>query len=153
MISRDDLQTSLNQWHSQGEKIVFTNGCFDILHYGHIDYLEKAKSLGDRLIVGINSDSSVTKLKGPHRPIQDEYSRQAIMAALSCVDAVILFIEATPLNLIHFVKPDILVKGGDWDLEAIVGSSFVASYGGQVKTIPYIEGYSTTSIERKIKNL
>ncbi|MBK8777032.1 MAG: D-glycero-beta-D-manno-heptose 1-phosphate adenylyltransferase [Saprospiraceae bacterium] len=153
MISRDDLQTSLNQWHSQGEKIVFTNGCFDILHYGHIDYLEKAKSLGDRLIVGINSDSSVTKLKGPHRPIQDEYSRQAIMAALSCVDVVILFSEATPLNLIHFVKPDILVKGGDWDLEAIVGSSFVASYGGQVKTIPYIEGYSTTNIERKIKNL
>lgn len=153
MISRDDLQTSLNQWHSQGEKIVFTNGCFDILHYGHIDYLEKAKSLGDRLIIGINSDSSVTKLKGPHRPIQDEYSRQAIMAALSCVDAVILFSESTPLNLIHFVKPDILVKGGDWDLEAIVGSSFVASYGGQVKTIPYIEGYSTTSIERKIKNL
>ena len=153
MISRDDLQTSLNQWHSQGEKIVFTNGCFDILHYGHIDYLEKAKSLGDRLIVGINSDSSVTKLKGHHRQIQDEYSRQAIMAALSCVDAVILFSEATPLNLIHFVKPDILVKGGDWDLEAIVGSSFVASYGGQVKTIPYIEGYSTTSIERKIKNL
>ena len=98
MISRDDLQTSLNQWHSQGEKIVFTNGCFDILHYGHIDYLEKAKSLGDRLIVGINSDSSVTKLKGPHRPIQDEYSRQAIMAALSCVDAVILFSEATPLK-------------------------------------------------------
>lgn len=133
-------------------KVVFTNGCFDLLHYGHIDYLSKAKDLGDFLIVGMNSGESISRLKGSSRPILDENSRIHIMASLFFVDYVIVFNEDTPINLIRELKPHILVKGGDWRNSNIVGKDIVESYGGKVCTIPYIEGYSTTLIESKIKN-
>lgn len=130
--------------------IVFTNGCFDLLHYGHLHYLSAARELGDRLIVGLNSAASVSRLKGPHRPINDEATRQHLLAALEVVDAVVVFEEDTPLELIRNIMPDILVKGGDWKPEQIVGSQLVLEAGGQVRSLPYIEGYSTTAIEAKI---
>lgn len=133
----------------QNRKIVFTNGCFDLLHVGHIRYLKEARHLGDVLVVGINSDSSVRKIKGPSRPIQNEADRAEILAALSCVDFVIIFEEENPINLIHKVKPDILVKGGDWKPEQILGSDFVMSYGGQVKSLQFVNGKSTTSLIQK----
>jgi D-beta-D-heptose 7-phosphate kinase/D-beta-D-heptose 1-phosphate adenosyltransferase len=134
----------------EGKKIVFTNGCFDLIHYGHIQYLQKAKKLGDRLFLGLNSDSSVKRLKGPSRPILDEHDRAHIMAALDCVDQVVLFDELTPLNLIKAVKPHFLVKGGDYKPEQIVGYKEIKKWGGSIKTIDYIEGSSTTGIIKKI---
>lgn len=131
-------------------KVVFTNGCFDLLHYGHIQYLQKARALGDRLFLGLNSDASVRRLKGPTRPVVNEHDRAHIMAALDCVDQVIVFGEETPLKLIKAVKPDILVKGGDYTIEGIVGHKEVQSWGGTVKTIKYIEGSSSTGIIKKI---
>lgn len=144
------LLEQVNAWKSEGEKIVFTNGCFDILHLGHVDYLEKARQQGDRMVLGLNTDASVNKLK-PGRPIVNEYSRARLMAALSFVDAVILFGEETPYELINAIKPDILVKGDDYTIENIVGSDIVIGNGGEVKTIPLVKGYSTTSIINKIK--
>jgi rfaE bifunctional protein nucleotidyltransferase chain/domain len=149
----DDLLLLISRWRSADKSVVFTNGCFDIIHLGHIDYLHKAAALGDYLIVGVNGDASTRRLKGAHRPIQHEISRSSVMAALGCVDAVILFNEDTPESLIQGIKPDVLVKGGDWPLDKIVGSSFVQSYGGLVTTIPFIDGYSTTLIEQKIRQL
>ncbi len=146
------LQAVLNIWHFQNQKIVFTNGCFDLLHLGHIDYLSKASDMGNKLIIGLNSDHSISGLKGPTRPITNEISRACILASLLFVDAVILFDEETPLNLIHFIKPDVLVKGADYTIEQIVGHDLVLKNGGQVKTIEYLPGYSTTSIEQKIRN-
>ncbi len=139
---------SLLPWIQQHKMktLVFTNGCFDLLHLGHVDYLQKAKSLGDKLIVGINSDVSVQRLKGLSRPINDEDQRVALIAALHCVDAVILFPEDTPENLIKLVKPNVLVKGGDYTLDNIVGSDFVQGNGGDVRIIPFLQGYSTTNI-------
>ncbi len=131
------------------KKIVFTNGCFDLLHIGHVRYLQQAKSLGDCLVVGLNSDDSVKRLKGPTRPIQNENDRAEILAALSCVNFTILFTEDTPLNLIKKVKPQILVKGGDWKIEQIVGSDFVLAQGGEVKSLQFVEGKSTTKIIEK----
>lgn len=148
----DDILKKIEDWRFNKEKTVFTNGCFDILHLGHIDYLFKAATLGSHLVVALNSDKSVKRLKGSHRPIQDETSRLAIVAALACVDAVILFEEDTPEVLIKKLKPDFLVKGGDWKIENIIGSSEVIAHGGKVLTIPFIPGYSTTLIEEKIKN-
>ncbi len=145
------LQIQIHQWKSSGDTIVFTNGCFDLLHLGHIDYLEKAKALGDRLIIGVNSDESVQSLKGDSRPIQNIKSRSRLLAALTCVDAVIVFNTATPLELIESIHPDVLVKGGDWLPEQIIGASFVLAYKGVVTTIPFLPGYSTTLIEQKIK--
>lgn len=139
-------------WKEQGLKVVFTNGCFDILHKGHIYYLREARGLGDRLILGLNSDASVSRLKGPNRPLQNEDSRYDVMDALEMVDCVVIFNEDTPIELIDSLQPDILVKGGDYSLETIVGAEEVLSYGGDVKTLSFIEGYSTTSIEDKIKN-
>ena len=147
-----ELLKKIDQWRNNRETIVFTNGCFDILHLGHVDYLNKAAALGDHLIVGMNNDASVRRLKGDHRPIQNEQSRSSVMAALGCVDAVILFEENTPESLIKAVNPTILVKGGDWEIAQIVGSSFVLEHGGKVLTIPFISGYSTTLIEQKIKS-
>lgn len=138
-------------WRSRGEKIVFTNGCFDLLHFGHIHYLAAARDLGDRLVVGINSDASVRRLKGPHRPIQQEASRLHLMAALSCVDAVVLFEQDTPLELIRLILPEVLVKGGDWQPSQILGSDIVTQNGGEVFSLPFVEGYSTTHIEEKIR--
>jgi rfaE bifunctional protein nucleotidyltransferase chain/domain len=132
--------------------IVFTNGCFDILHLGHLDYLFKAAKLGDKLIVGLNSDASISRIKGDNRPILDEKSRGSIIASLLCVDAVILFEEETPQKLIEFIQPNILVKGADYQINNIVGSDFVLSKGGKVQTIPFLEGYSSTAIINKVKN-
>ena len=135
----------------KNKKIVFTNGCFDLLHIGHVRYLEQAKSLGDILIVGINTDASVQVLKGPTRPIQNENDRVEILASLKAVDHTILFGEQTPLELIKEVKPNLLVKGGDWKPEQIVGSDFVLANGGQVKSLQFVNGKSTTSIIEKSK--
>ena len=148
----DNLPFRLAQWRFQDQKIVFTNGCFDLLHYGHIDYLAAARALGDILIVGINSTASVQRLKGKHRPIKDDITRQYLLASLFFVDAVIEFSEDTPLQLIELVQPDILVKGGDWAVENIVGSEIVLAKSGEVKSLPFVEGYSTTILEEKIKN-
>ena len=142
----------IQQWKKEGFKIVFTNGCFDLIHIGHVLYLEDAKSLGDKLIVGLNSDTSVSRLKGAHRPIKDEYNRSHILAALASVDAVIVFENDDPLTLIKDISPDILVKGGDWRPDQIVGSDFVLSNGGEVRSLRFVEGYSTTKMEEKIKN-
>lgn len=142
----------INQWKKEGFKIVFTNGCFDLIHIGHVLYLEDAKSLGDKLIVGLNSDASVSRLKGAHRPIKDEYNRSHILAALASVDAVIVFENDDPSTLIKDISPDILVKGGDWRPDQIVGSDFVLSNGGEVRSLRFVEGYSTTKMEEKIKN-
>lgn len=127
-------------------RIVFTNGCFDIIHRGHIEYLIKAAAEGDVLIVGLNSDESVKKLKGNNRPINDEYSRALVLASIFVVSNVVIFNEETPYELIKIVKPNVLVKGGDYKESDIVGSDFVKSYGGEVKIIPYIEGFSTSKI-------
>ncbi len=147
----DDLNISdiAEAYKADKKKIVFTNGCFDLLHIGHVTYLEEAKKLGDVLIVGINTDASVSKLKGPNRPIQNENDRAVILAALKSVDHTVLFGEDTPLNLIKKIKPDILVKGGDWKIEQIVGSDFVLSYGGDVRSLQFINGRSTTAIIEK----
>jgi D-glycero-beta-D-manno-heptose 1-phosphate adenylyltransferase len=145
------LLGKIAQWNNGGEKVVFTNGVFDVLHRGHVDYLAKARDLGDRLIIGVNTDASVSQLKGPHRPIQDEYSRMLILASFEFVDAVILFGDQTPYELIKMVQPDILVKGSDYKTEDIVGYDIVMAKGGFVKTIDFIPGFSTSLIEKKIK--
>ena len=145
------LSAQLRLWRNKGERIVFTNGCFDLVHRGHVEYLSAAADLGDRLIVGINSDASVVRLKGPNRPIMDETSRQLLMAALECVDAVILFEEDTPYRLIQEIQPDVLVKGGDYTEETMVGADIVRTKGGEIHCIPLIPGCSTSRIEQKIK--
>lgn len=147
----EQLPATLEQWRLAGEQIVFTNGCFDLLHYGHLHYLSDARDLGDRLVVGLNSAASVRRLKGPTRPINDELTRTHLLAALQMVDAVVVFDDDTPLRLIQLVQPDLLVKGGDWQPEQIVGSDMVLARGGKVMSLPFIQGYSTTNIERKIK--
>ena len=141
----------LSFWKFKSKKIVFTNGCFDILHRGHIEYLAKASQEGDMLVVGLNTDSSVTRLKGKDRPVQDQDSRALILASLQFVNAVVLFEEDTPLNLIKTVQPDILIKGADYSIENIVGSDVVLAKGGEVKTIEFVEGYSTSSVLNKIQ--
>ena len=135
---------------SEGKKIVFTNGCFDLLHVGHIKYLSQAKDLGDILIIGLNSDKSVKKLKGNNRPINSFEDRAKLLAALKSVDLVIMFEEQTPENLIKEIIPDVLVKGGDYDIEEIVGYQTVIDNGGQVKTLSFYEGYSSTNYIDKI---
>lgn len=152
IVYRKDLKKLILKWRNANERIVFTNGCFDLLHLGHVDYLAKAKDLGERLIIGVNTDSSVKRLKGEHRPLQDENSRLHILAALQSVDAVVLFDEDTPYELIKEIEPDILVKGADYKIENIVGYDIVVSRGGSVQTIEFIEGYSTTLIEKRILN-
>ncbi|MCB0368341.1 MAG: D-glycero-beta-D-manno-heptose 1-phosphate adenylyltransferase [Bdellovibrionales bacterium] len=146
--SESELLNQLKNIRSQ-KKIIFTNGCFDLLHVGHVRYLQEAKNLGDYLIVGINTDSSVKILKGPTRPIQEENDRAEILAALAAVDATILFNDETPEKLIHTIKPDILVKGGDWTVDNIVGGNFVQSYGGKVFSLQFIDGKSTTNLISK----
>ena len=146
IFTLDELLKRIEFWKTLGDKIVFTNGCFDILHQGHVHLLASCTEFGDRLIVGLNSDSSVKELKGPSRPVNEQDSRAILLAATQFVDGVLFFYEHTPENLINAIKPDILVKGGDWKKEEIIGSNFVESYGGQVKTIPYLNGFSTTEI-------
>lgn len=143
---------TVQDWKSQNEKVVFTNGCFDLLHLGHIDYLAKAKDLGSKLIIGVNSSESVSRLKGPTRPIKSTESRSTMLAAFEFVDLILVFGEDTPLNLITNLKPNILVKGGDYTLDTIVGAKQVEQYGGEVKVIPFLKGYSTTNIVTKIQS-
>lgn len=151
VLDNKNLAETIAKYRAQNKKIVFTNGCFDLLHIGHVKYLEQARTLGDLLIVGINTDASVRVLKGPTRPIQNENDRAEILAALKSVDHTVLFADETPLELIKKIKPDVLVKGGDWKPEQIVGSEFVMSYGGQVKSLQFVYGRSTTSIIEKSK--
>ena len=151
--SKETLLQQCNIWRASGQKIVFTNGCFDILHHGHLTLLANAADFGNKLILALNTDASVRQLKGAERPITCEQDRAFQAASLLCVDAVCLFDEATPESLIHYLKPDVLVKGGDYTLEQIVGADFVMANGGKVEIIPFVEGYSTTSIIGKIKKL
>ena len=151
ILNTKQFDTLLPYWNFKDFKIVFTNGCFDIIHLGHIDYLAKAAGLGNKLVIGLNSDASTRRLKGPTRPINDENARAIILASLSFVDAVVLFDEDTPYNLIKTIQPDILVKGADYKPEDIVGYDIVMAKGGKVETLEYLEGYSTSNIEKKIK--
>jgi rfaE bifunctional protein nucleotidyltransferase chain/domain len=146
-----DAAEQIRQWQAAGDTVVFTNGCFDLLHYGHVRYLADAKDLGQRLVVGLNGADSVARLKGPGRPINDEVTRQLLLASMGMIDLVVVFEDDTPLELIRLLQPDILVKGGDWKPEQIVGSELVLARGGQVRSIPYVEGYSTTLLEAKIR--
>jgi rfaE bifunctional protein nucleotidyltransferase chain/domain len=160
IYSRETLSAAITEWRSEGNAVVFTNGCFDIIHRGHIDYLAKASDLGKKLVIGVNSDASVKRQgKSQSRPLQDEYTRAMILASMHFVSAVIIFDEDTPLDLIGFIKPDVLVKGADYDANEtnkenkkyIVGSVVVRANKGVVKTIEFVEGFSTTKIEDKIK--
>lgn len=150
--TRESIQAILSIWRFKGEKIVFSNGCFDIIHKGHIDYLAKAADLGKRMIIGLNTDNSVRNIKGESRPLQDETSRLTMLAALQFVDAVILFDEPTPYELIQAIQPDFLVKGKDYDAKDVVGYDIVKNKGGDVVTIELTPGYSTTSVIEKIIN-
>jgi rfaE bifunctional protein nucleotidyltransferase chain/domain len=152
-MDRTTVQRMVNIWRLKDDRIVFTNGCFDILHRGHVHYLQEAAALGDRLIVGVNSDTSVMRQgKGPGRPINDQESRAMVLAALRCVDAVVIFEEDTPLELIGIVRPDVLVKGGDWKVEQIVGADIVRAQGGEVRSLGLVEGFSTTGLIGRIKH-
>lgn len=150
--SRQDAKTIAEQWAQNKESIVFTNGCFDIVHRGHIDYLSKAKDKGSKLILGLNTDASVQRLKGPQRPVVDEQSRAILMASLQFIDLVVFFDEDTPYELIKALQPDILVKGSDYKAENIVGYDILMAKGGKVETIDFVPGFSTSSIVEKIKS-
>jgi len=146
----DRLSGELERRRSEGHRVVFTNGCFDLLHAGHVYYLAAARRMGDLLVVGLNSDVSVRCIKGPRRPIIKERQRAEVLAGLGCVDYVVIFSEPEPLNLIRGLKPDVLVKGGDWPEEEIVGADFVKSRGGEVRRVPLVSGASTTAIIQTI---
>jgi rfaE bifunctional protein nucleotidyltransferase chain/domain len=150
--SLDTLKATLRDWKAGGSKVVFTNGVFDLLHIGHITYLAKAAELGDKLIIGLNSDSSVKRIKGDDRPVNDQNNRALLLAALFFVDAVVVFKEDTPHQLITALLPDVLVKGADYAIENIVGGKEVIANGGEVKTIDFVDGYSSTSIIQKIRS-
>lgn len=152
IYAEEDLKVQVNNWKSDGEKIVFTNGCFDILHRGHIEVLAKTADLGDRLIIGLNTDSSVKKLKGASRPINNEKDRALLLSALEFVDAIVFFSEETPYQLISEIVPDVLAKGGDYSTEEIAGHDIVLQNGGKVILIPFVDGFSSTNIIDKIKN-
>lgn len=149
-MNLDELLRAAARWRLKNQTIVFTNGCFDLLHPGHVRYLADAASLGHRLVVGLNSDASVKRLKGPGRPIQNQQSRADVLASLHVIDAVLVFDEDTPLELIRALQPDVLVKGGDWKPADIVGSDLVLERGGIVKSLSFVEGFSTSSIEASI---
>jgi rfaE bifunctional protein nucleotidyltransferase chain/domain len=147
---RSELIHKVKDWKSSGKKIVFTNGCFDIIHPGHVDYLAKAAALGDELIIGINTDASVQKLKGMHRPIQNQNARAFILSALAFTSAIVLFDEETPAELISELSPDFLVKGSDYSIDQVAGGASVMKNGGSVVLLPLLRGYSTSDIENKI---
>lgn len=149
--SKEDLLRIRNAWRLTGNKVVFTNGCFDVLHMGHVQYLFEAKKKGDKLIVGLNSDASVTRLKGAERPYNGAEARAWVLCSLMQIDGVCFFEEDTPLDLINFLKPDCLVKGADYNIDNIVGAKEVLSWGGSVETIELTEGYSSSSIIEKLK--
>jgi D-glycero-beta-D-manno-heptose 1-phosphate adenylyltransferase len=149
-VSPDFLRLT-HFWRFKNKRIVFTNGCFDILHAGHVDYLTQAAAMGDVLIIGLNTDASVSRLKGPDRPLNNQDARASVLSALSVVHAVVLFDEETPEKLIEAIRPNVLVKGSDYKVDEIVGASFVTSTGGEVRTIPFLEGYSSSSILEKLR--
>lgn len=151
IMSRELLKQTVTEWKAKHQKIVFTNGCFDLLHIGHLTYMARAAELGDKLIIGLNADSSVRLLKGEGRPVNNQQSRAALLAALFFVDAVVIFEEETPQNLIADLLPDVLVKGGDYTIDKIVGAKEVMANGGEVKTLTFVDGYSSTSIIEKIR--
>jgi rfaE bifunctional protein nucleotidyltransferase chain/domain len=146
-----DAKKKVERLRSKNKKIVFTNGCFDILHIGHARYLYAAREMGDFLIVAMNSDRSVKAIKGPDRPIMNQSERSEMLASLECVDMVVIFDEDNPMEVIRYLMPDILVKGGDWKEEDIIGADVVRAAGGQIRSIPYINGYSTSGIIKKIQ--
>ncbi|HEU5407738.1 MAG TPA: D-glycero-beta-D-manno-heptose 1-phosphate adenylyltransferase [Nitrospira sp.] len=153
VLPRDQLLSILSSDRAKGKRIVFTNGCFDLIHVGHTRYLQAARSLGDVLVVGVNSDASVRTLdKAPDRPIVPDAQRAEVLAALSCVDYVVIFDESDPLQLITAVQPDVLVKGGDWGIDRIVGREIVEARGGVVKTVPLVPGLSTTGLLQRIRS-
>ena len=149
---RKEARATLAGWRLGSNKIVFTNGCFDLMHPGHLNYLAQARSLGQHLVIGLNTDASVRRLKGEHRPIMDEEARALLLASLAFVDLVVLFGEDTPLDLIQMLRPDVLVKGADYKEEDVVGAKEVRSWGGDVALLPFVDGYSTSAIEAKIKS-
>jgi rfaE bifunctional protein nucleotidyltransferase chain/domain len=153
ILNNTQLTKQTKDWKTEGKKVVFTNGCFDILHKGHLEILTTSASFGDILVVGINTDNSVKRLKGPLRPINDEGFRSIMLASIQYIDAVILFDEETPLNLITLLMPDVLVKGGDYTVEQIVGADVVLKNGGEVKIVPIVKGFSTTKIIESIQKI
>ena len=151
IVAQGEARTQVRKWQQAGKRVVFTNGCFDLIHLGHVDYLEKARMLGDKLVIGLNTDDSVSRFKGPQRPLQDQNSRARVLAAMQFVDLVVFFNDDTPLKLISELLTDILVKGSDYLADNIVGADVVKNNGGVVKTLDFIPGYSTTRIVEKIK--
>jgi rfaE bifunctional protein nucleotidyltransferase chain/domain len=152
VVDLTHLKRLCNIWRLKGDRIVFTNGCFDILHRGHVEYLQEAAALGDRLVIGVNSDASVRRQgKGPDRPLNDEQSRAKVLVALRLVDAVIIFDEETPLELIKAIAPDVLAKGGDWTEDRIVGADVVKAAGGEARSLKLVEGFSTTALVERIR--
>jgi D-beta-D-heptose 7-phosphate kinase/D-beta-D-heptose 1-phosphate adenosyltransferase len=147
------MKQEIDSLQSEGKRIVFTNGCFDILHPGHTRYLYSARELGDYLIVAVNSDASVRAIKGDERPVQPQEVRTEMLAALGCVDGVVVFDEEDPLKLIQYLMPDVLVKGGDWPEDKIIGADVVKGAGGEVKSIPFVTGFSTTDLINRLKQL
>jgi rfaE bifunctional protein nucleotidyltransferase chain/domain len=152
-LTNEEILLKVRSWQSEGKKVVFTNGCFDILHAGHVRYLTAARELGDKLVIGLNSDASVRRIKGPNRPVSCQDDRAEVLAALAVVDAVTLFDDDTPEKLIGMLLPDILVKGADWPVDKIAGASAVLQHGGSVLTVPLLEGRSTTGIIEAIIHL
>lgn len=151
IVTLPELKTRVDEWKAAGEKVVFTNGVFDLLHTGHITYMVDAASLGTKLIIGLNSDASVKRLKGPERPVNDQDSRALLLASMLFIDAIVIFEEDTPLNLISTLLPDVLAKGGDYTVETIVGAKEVLANGGDVEVISFVEGFSSTAIIKKIR--
>jgi len=149
-LNHAELAEQVKEWQEQGLKVAFTNGCFDLLHRGHTDYLEKTKALADKLVVALNTDESVRRIKGPKRPVADQDGRLHVMASLEAVDAVTLFDEPTPLEIISVLKPDVLTKGDDYNIATIVGAKEVLGWGGQVLTVPLVPGYSTSLLIDKV---
>ncbi len=150
IVTRDDAQRIVNEWKAQGEKIVFTNGCFDIIHKGHVCYLAQARDLGTKLVLGLNTDASIKRLKGDSRPIKEEESRALTVASFAFIDLVVLFDEDTPHELISLLVPNVLVKGSDYKVQDIVGADVVLQHGGEVKTIDFVQGFSTTNYVKKL---
>lgn len=149
ILDVETLRQRIQHWRAVGNKIVFTNGCFDILHLGHVELLAQCRTYGDYVILGLNSDASVKRLKGETRPINDQIARAAVLAALSFVDAVVIFDEDTPLELIKIIQPDVLVKGGDYEADKVVGADVIRQRGGEVRIVPIVKGYSTTDLISK----
>lgn len=153
IVALPDLVTRVQNWKAEGRKVVFTNGCFDLLHAGHIAYLTEAASLGDVLVVGLNSNHSVQRIKGHERPINDENTRSAVLAGMFFIDAIVFFNDDTPLEVIKALKPDVLVKGGDYEINQIVGAKEILENGGKVEVLSFLPGYSSTSIIEKIRKV